>query len=212
MRYTLLTKDASGVLLQPWHARRLAPEGPRVLDAFARFCLDAQAGTWAVSAENGGISVEPRGPSRLSDGMPARWMVSPFSTEAGGWFPKPRAPSAYDGVRVAGISTLLTSEDGTEILESCSAAVLAWDEGWVCVPSDRPRVHSVAEQAIRDSLDVREAPLHRDSTLPLVLVNAVKGVCTLSVDGRGEVPPHAVIGLRERLTTSSSGTGPATRS
>jgi len=110
--------------------------------------------------------------------MPARFAVSPVLGSAGA-IAKPAPPSAYEPVRVEGKATLLTSADGRELFEACSAAVVSWDgAGLVCVPSDRPRVASTAEAALREHLAVREAPIPASSDA-LLLVNAVKGTCAL---------------------------------
>ena len=123
--------------------------------------------------------------------MPVRLAVSPFAAQQGA-FRKPGPPSAYDGVRLPGVATLLTSADGSEIHESCVAAVLGWDgTHFVGVPEDLPRVASVAEAAVRATLPFVRSPLRTDDRRPLVLLNAVAGPCTVGT-GRPPVPADAV--------------------
>jgi hypothetical protein len=123
--------------------------------------------------------------------MPVRFAVSPFAAQRGA-FPKPGPPSAYDDVRIPGVATLLTSSDGSEIFESCVAAVLGWDgTRFVGVPEDRPRVASVAEAAVRATLPFVRSPLCTGDRLPLVLINAVAGPCTVST-GRPPMPADAL--------------------
>jgi hypothetical protein len=90
------------------------------------------------------------------------------------------------------VSTFLTSADGEEIYESCSAAVIAWDGArFVLAPSDRPRVDSTAERALRGGAEWVTAPVLRHGSLPLALVNAVAGICLPSVEGRPPFPAAA---------------------
>jgi hypothetical protein len=150
----------------------------------------------------GGEADDAHGPQRagstLVDGMPVRLAVSPFAARRGA-FPKPGSPSAYDTVRLPGVATLLTSADGSEIHESCVAAVLGWDgTRFVCVPEDRPRVASVAEAAMRATLPFVRAPLRTDDHLPLILLNAVAGPCTVDA-GRAPAPADAVMLLGQVL-------------
>ena len=193
MRYTLLLKRDAGVVLLEYHRRRLRPAagdaGAAAAAALERFAREAAAGVWAVwTDEAGGLRSESRGGTRLLDGMPVRCVPSPVAGRAGR-FPKEPSPSAYDAVRRAGVATLLTSPDGTEILEACAAAVAAWDGGAiVVVPADRPRVWSTAEEALCDHLKVREAPILAEGKWPLLLVNAVKGTCAVAVPDRPPFP------------------------
>jgi len=199
-RYTLLLTTEEGIVLHDYHRRRLNPDGDAATDgAIARFAREARPGVYAVWAGEGGVlRVEARGGSRLREGMSARLLVSPLAG-GGGPVPKPAAPSPFDAVRAEGIATLLTSADGAEIYEACVAAVLGWDGGrLLVVPSDRPRVWSTAEAAVRDHLPVTEAPLAADAALPLLLVNAVAGTCAVDLPGRGAFPA-AVRAEIERL-------------
>jgi hypothetical protein len=176
--YTVLRVAAGGVLLDAEHRRRLGVGADEPWPSFPGpgvYAVGRAAGRWEVAA---------RGGSRLHDGMPARLRLSPVAALAGA-IAKPAPPCAYDVVRVAGVATLLTSADGGELLEACSASVLAWDgAGLVCVCGDRPRVWSTAEAAIRARLPVREVVIPADSDA-LLLVNAVKGTCRLAGRSRG---------------------------
>ena len=202
MRYTTLRVTASGVVLYEQHLERLAPEGPAALEAFARFAREARPGIYAVTVRGGTLAVEPRGGSALVAGMPARLVVSPFAAQRGA-FPKPAPPSPYDAVRQPGVATLLTSADGSEIYESCVAAVLGWDGArFICVPEDRPRVASVAEAAVRAVLPHTRAPLRTADSTPLVLLNAVAGPCVVDT-GRPPPPPEVLEMLARVLERST---------
>jgi len=204
VRYTLLRVTADGVVLRDLHAQRLAPEGGPALAAFARFAADAAPGVYAVRCSGDDIAAEARAGSRLFDGIPVRVARSPFADRAGP-FPKPAPPCAYDAVRADGVATLLTSADGAAILETCSSAVLGWDgERFLCVPGDRPRVWSTAEQAVRAHLPFGEAALPAAGAAPLLLVNAVKGPCTVTAPGRAPFPEAAVRDI-ERLFVRLTG-------
>ena len=189
-RYTLLLSAEDGVVLFDYHRRRLNPDGDPAVDrAFARFARETPPGVHAVwVGEGGALRSESRGGSRLFEGMPARFVVSPVAGGSGA-APKPSPPSPYDVVRADGVATLLTSADGTEIYEACVAAVLGWDgERIVCVRADRPRVWSTGEAAVREHLRVTEAPLAADAATPLLLVNAVRGTCAVTLPGRDAFP------------------------
>ncbi len=202
MTYTTLRVTGAGVVLHDFHVDRLAPEGAAGRAAFARFAREARPGIYAVTVTGGELRAERRAGSRLADGLPVRFAVSPFAAGRGG-FPKPAPPSPYDGMRRPGVATLLTSSDGDEIYESCVAAVLGWDGArFVCAPDDRPRVASVAEAAVRSALPSVPAPLRAGDRLPLVLLNAVAGPCTVRT-GRPPAPGVALAllaGLLERST------------
>jgi hypothetical protein len=200
MPYTLLKVTERGVVLWDYHVRRLGLEREcAAREAFIRFAREAAPGVWAVWSEaSQSIRVEARSGSRLRDGMPVRFAPSPV-LGASGPIPKPAPPSVYDGVRVAGTATLLTTSDGLEILEACSAAVVSWDgECLVCVPRDRPRVDSMAEAAIRDRLRICEAPIPASSNA-LLLVNAVVGTCALDEARSGAFPPEERLRIDEML-------------
>ncbi len=196
MAYTLLRVTDRGVVLHDYHARRFEDGA-----GFAREVRELLPGVWAV--REGPLRVEPRPSSRLADGMPVQIRVSPMAGRQG-LFPKPPSPNLYDVVRTSGVATLLTSADGSEILEACSAAVLGWNGArFVVVPYDRPRVWSTAETAVREHLAIVERPLLISDDLPLLLVNAVKGTCTVPLPGRPSFPEDVraeVDRLFERLT------------
>jgi hypothetical protein len=196
MRYTTLLVTDAGVVLFERHLQRLAPEGAAAALAFRRFAGSAAPGTYALRADGDRLDVQLRPGSRLHDGMPARWRVSPVA-HLRGLQPKAPSPCVYDPVREPGVATLLTTADGAEVLEACVAAVVGWDGSHlVLAPPDRPRVDSVSEQAIRAALPFVEAPLRADAALPLALVNAVKGPCTVALPGRPPFPELAASSLR----------------
>ena len=198
MRYTTLRVTEAGVVLYDLHVERLAPEGAAGLAAFARFAREATPGIYGVALAGDELRAGRRSGSQLVEGMPVRLAVSPFASQRGA-FRKPGPPSAYDGVRLPGVATLLTSSDGSEIFESCVAAVLGWDgTHFVGVPEDRPRVASVAEAAVRATLPFVRAPLRTGDRLPLILLNAVAGPCIVST-GRPPVPADAVMLLSQVL-------------
>lgn len=189
-RYTLLLTTEDGVVLHDYHRRRLNPDGDAAADrALARFAREARLGVYAVWIGDGGVlRSEPRGGSRLREGMPSRFLVSPLAGGRG-VVPKVPPPSPYDAVRADGVASLLASADGAEIYEACVAAVLGWDgRRIICAPGDRPRVWSTAEAAVREHLPVSEAPILTASAAPLLLVNAVKGTCAVDLPGRGAFP------------------------
>ena len=198
MRYTTLLVTGGGIRLRALHRARLAPEGAAVLRAFDAFAAAAAPGVYGLTARDGVLQVAPRPPTTLADGIPTRFAVSPVA-DRNGPFPKPPSPCPYDAVRLPGVATLLTDPAGTEVWESCRAAVLAWDDGWVAPPGDRPRVLSVAVQAVRDGLPVRQAPLAVASRAPLVLLNAVAGAVVPDVPGRVLPPAEALAALRAAL-------------
>ncbi len=183
----------AGIVLHDYHRRRLNPDGDEQVDRdFARFAREAEPGVWAVTVDVGGRwRAEPRGPTRLYEGMPTRLAVSPLAGGAGP-IAKPASPSPYDAVRAEGVATLLTSADGAEIHEACVAAVVGWDgTRLVLAPRDRPRVWSTAEAAIREHLGFMEAPLLPGDGRPILLVNAVKGTCAVGWPGREPFPAAA---------------------
>ena len=197
MRYTLLRVTSAGIVLREYHVRRLElGASGAAAEAFARFGDAAEPGVWAVWVEGPErIRTERRAGSRLRDGIATRLACSPIANKQG-TIPKPPPPCVYDPVRSDGVATLLTSADGAEIYEACSAAVLGWDgERVVCVPGDRPRVWSTAEAAVREHLPVTEAPIPVRATMPILLVNAVKGTCGMDAPGRDAFPVDVRSGL-----------------
>jgi hypothetical protein len=167
------------------HVRRLGP-GSRV--ALVEFVAHAQAGVYRVTWNGTQLSSELRPPSRLQEGMPTRFVVSPFADQHGR-FAKPAPPSAYDSVRIAGVSSLLTDAAGVEIYESCVASVLAWDgTSLVLAPENVPAVASVAEQEVAARFPYRRASIRVKGEWPLLLINAVAGTCAVNVEGRAAFP------------------------
>lgn len=174
VKYTTIRVTDAGVILYAAHRSRLGPEAER---AFDRFSARATPGVYALTARDGGLDIVRRGGSRLFDGIPTRRLPSPLAPGQG---PRPKepSPSPYDAVRAQGIATILTDASGAEVLESCSAAVLAWDgQSLVAAPEDRSRVASTAEGVILSQLPFHRAPLLLDVGWPMLLVNAVVLTC-----------------------------------
>jgi hypothetical protein len=194
MAYTLLRVEPAGAVLLDYHLRRVGPGAARQLEAFV---AGAASGVWALRASAGGLRAEARPGSRLVEGMPTRAVPSP-ALGRGGRFAKPEPDGLYAPVRQAGVATLLTSADGAEILEACSAAVVGWSGGLVVAPADRPRVWSTAEEAIREHLSPRAAPLR--AAMPLLLVNAVKGTCAVQGSAFPEAARREIEALFAALT------------
>jgi len=204
MTYTALKVTDAGVLLYDEHLQRLAPHGGRAAEAFAAFARDAKPGAYRVTLdEEERLRAEVRGESRLRDGMPVRYFRSPFADGASA-FAKPPNPNRYDDVRLDGVATLLLSASGQEVLESCSAAVMGW-EGvqLLCVPDERPRVWSTTEAYLRRRFGFVLQPLSLTADVPLVLVNAVKGVCLIQPEGRRPLPVEIAEQLRTAFEESA---------
>jgi hypothetical protein len=186
VRFTALRVTAGNHLpLFEGHVRRLGEESRGPLRHFASLATE---GVYRVSWDGAQLTTKLRGPSRLVEGMPARFAVSPFAGQRGR-FPKPGPPTPYEGVRVEGISTLLTDAMGEEIYESCVAGVVAWDgASLVLTPDDSPAVASVAEAELAAKVAVRRAPILVKSDWPLLLINAVAPTCQPKVPGRAAFP------------------------
>ncbi len=200
MSYTVLRVVDRGVVLFDAHRARLEAAGAG--HAFDRWAASAAPGVYVLRAFGGELAVEPRDGSRFVEGMPVRTRVSPFAREPGP-FPKPAPPSLYDGVRVAGVATLLTDAIGEAVLEACSASVLAWDGAeLVGVPEASPRVAAAAERCVLDALAHRRARVLVRSDWPLLLVNAVAGAVGVRADGRGAFPKD----VRARVEEALAGT------
>lgn len=195
-RYTLLRVTERGVVLLDYHLRRLGADQPGPSrKALLAFFASVRPGVWAVWVKGGAVRAEARPGSRLAEGMPVRLLPSPLAPGSG-LVAKPASPGSYDAVRAEGVATLLTSPDGCEIWEACSAAVLGWDGAHLVVPPlDRPRVWSTAEAAVREHLLAVEAALPAHSPMPLLLLNAVKGTCLPDIPGRGRFPAD----IRDRI-------------
>jgi hypothetical protein len=197
MSYTLLRVIDAGVVLFEHHRRRFERAGVAAASAFDDFAWSTAPGIYALKWRGSTLDVAQRPESRLRDGMPTRLVPSPLAANAV-MLAKPPSPSAYDSVRADGVATLLTSPDGAEIYESCSAAVVSWRNGsFLLVPSDRPRVASTTERWLAEAAPCREEPLLVESSMPLALINAVKGACLVDVPGRAPLPELA----REMIET-----------
>ncbi len=179
--YTTLRVNTRGVVLFEAHAERL---GPLVRSDFEQFAASANEGVYSLRADGSTLSIQPRSGTRLTADADVREAVSPM-LEHKGAFAKPAPPSAYDSVRSLGIMTLLTSAEGDEIFESCLASVMAWDgQSLVLVPSNRPRVMSVAERFVARDFPHRRAPIRTDGDWGLLLINAVAAVVPAWLPGR----------------------------
>ncbi len=193
--YTSISVNERGVVLFEQHCARLAPAGSECVLAFRRFAASAARGVYSIRAQRDGLEVTPRGPSALVDGISTRLLSSPYLDRVG-CYAKPLPPSRYDDVRIRGVATLLTSADGTELFESCTASVIVWTgERLITPPLDRPAVASTAIAALHASGLITFAPIATDSAEPLALVNAVAGVCEPAIATRGPFPKD----VRERL-------------
>jgi len=200
--YTSLRVTDAGVVLFEAHLARLAGADPTMREPFERWAETAPPGVYVVRGSGGQLSVEARAGSRLVEGIPIRFLPSPFAAQRGP-FIKPAPPSPYDSVRTQGLATLLTDAGGAEVYESCAASVLAWDGATVvAVPDHAPRVASVAEACVLAAVPHRRARLAVGATWPLLLVNAVAGVIEPSAPGRDRFPPA----LRARLAQAIAAT------
>lgn len=203
MSYTRLRVVDDGIILFEGHLRRMAAAGEAAASAFLGFAETALPGCYALTAEGAELRTQAVGGSRLRDGMPVRLAPSPLIGRTGP-IPKPASPCVYDPVRVPEIATLLVSRDGMEVYEGCAAAVIGWEGGrFVLAPSDRPRVASVSEEAVRAGLCPLEKPLLVESRMPIALINAVKGVCRVSLLGREPFPETALAELAELFRQST---------
>lgn len=204
MAYTTLRITEDGVVLHDAHLARFSRVGAEAEKAFRTFVHEAGPGIWSVRWEDGNLTTTRREASSLRDGIPVRFAVSPFAARSGA-HPKPASPNPYDEVRLRGVATLLTSTDGREILESCTAAVVGWDgEKPVLPPEDRPRVASTSESVVRQHVEVKSAPLMVDSTMPIALVNAVAGVVRIDLPDRAPFPDEAVALIRQAFAKETA--------
>ena len=200
MRYTVLKVTDAGVVLFDAHRERLGAAWGDAFDAFSR---EAEPGIYALRVEGDALRVTRREGSRLMNGMSVRFATSPIAGSVGARAKAP-PPSPWDAVRTPGVAQLLTSSDGREIFEACSAAVLAWDGGvLVATPEPSPRSASITESYLLARHPHRREPLLVDAAPPLVLVNAVVGVCVPHVVGRRRFPREVVEALRATLEGSA---------
>jgi hypothetical protein len=188
--YTVLRVVESGVVLLREHEDRFRVAGPAALGAFQRFASEASPGLYALTWRNGELSVQVRTTTSLFEGIPVRYMVSPLA--GGHSIPKTPPPNPYGVVRQPGVATLLTSADGLEIFESCTAGVVAWeDDSFVVPPEDRPRLVSTTVTAIERALRPRREPICRGDSRALALVNAVSGLVIPVMPERPSFPAAA---------------------
>lgn len=200
MSYTVLRVEPEGVVLHAEHRRRFAAER-KWLDAFDRFAATATPGIYSLEAVGDTLRAILRPASRLTDGIPTRFAISPFASLSGA-FAKPAPPCGYDDVRQPGVATLLTDAGGREFYESCSASIVSWDGArLVFVPDDRPRVLSTTERVLRSDLPHIARPVAVDSDEPLGLLNAVKGLCVPACPGRQPFPSEARALIADVLAT-----------
>ncbi len=201
VRFTALRVTAgTAIPLFDGHVRRLGEESRGALRHFASLAAE---GVYRVSWDGVALTTKLRGPSRLKDGMATRFAISPFAGQRGR-FPKPGPPSPYEGVRIEGVSTLLTDASGEEIYESCLAGVVAWDgASFVLAPEDVPAVASVAEAEVAAKLPVRRARILVKSDWPLLLINAVAPTCQVIIPGHAAFPADQRAKLEALLGASS---------
>ena len=187
MSYTVLRIGEAGVVLFDGHRSQSPGPAPR---RRRRFC-DSRPTRSRVSTPSlfaTALSTCRRGRApRSSTGCRFIFLPSPAACAAHPLHKSP-PPNGYSAVRLPGVATLLTSEDGGEIYKSCAAAVVAWDGELLAPPPDRPRLWSTAMEAVARLLPVRSAPLRVDSAQPLALLNAVAGVVLPEVPGREPFP------------------------
>lgn len=199
--YTVLRiTPAKEVPLRRRHAERL---GHAAEASFTSFLKSAAPGIHRVWWDGTSLGSAAVAASRLFEGIPVRLLPSPFSRSVGA-FPKPRAPSPYDGVRLANVATLLTNPGGTAIQEACSAGVIAWNgHSVVLVPEATPRVASLAEAALAAHEPVTRALIATDASWPLLLCNAVVGTCAIT-SARPPFPADVRARLDAILSSSES--------
>ena len=194
MSYTLLRVVEAGVVLRAGHRARFLGESQDILEAFDRFCLDATPGIYALRALDGTLVVTARERSAITEGMPIGFVPSPFFGV--GDFAKPAPPGPYDEVRVDGICTFLTDDEGAAVIEACRGIALAFRDGvFVRAATRFARVVSVVEDfLLREG--VAAAPLDAREPECWAVANAVAGVVVV-----GSNPAH---GARDAARTWSA--------
>ncbi len=201
--FTTLRVSARGVVLFEDHATRL---GRLYRHAFERFAAHASHGVYALRGlETGELEVEYRSGSKLMQpGLTVKTAVSPVRHHPAP-FAKPPSPSEYDAVRSPGAVTLLTDAEGSEIYEACVAAVMAWDgASLVLVPSDRPRVLSVAESFVARNFSHRRAPIRTDGDWGLLLINAAESLAPESAPARCRFDPLTLERVRASIDATAA--------
>lgn len=188
MSYTLVRVVEAGVVLREGHRARFASESPDVLHSFDRFCLVAAPGIYALRAVDGAIATTPRERSAVTEGMPIGFVPSPFFGV--GDFAKPAPPGPYDEVRVDGICTFLTDDEGREVIEACRGIALAFRDGaFVRAASRFARVISVIEEfLVREG--IAAAPLDAREPECWAVANAVAGVVVVGASNKSRSAAH----------------------
>jgi hypothetical protein len=201
MGYTTVRVSAAGVVLFEDHAVRL---GPEARPAFEQFAATATEGVYSLRAHGAELTIERRAGSRLHDEVVLRTRVSPMLSHPGP-FAKPAPPSLYDSVRIPDAITLLTNHSGDELYECDVASVMAWDgASLVLVPTDRPRVLSVAEAFVAREFLHRRAAIRTDGDWGLLLMNAVAAVAPKRLHGRHAFPPELLADLRAAMELTAT--------
>jgi hypothetical protein len=175
--YTSLKVIESGVILFEGHKKRLHGHA-----SYLSFARDANAGNYTLQTVNGVMHIARFESSRLFDGISCRVLRSPVNSRLGLQV-KQAPPSPWSEVRIPNVATLLTMNDDDEILESCSATVLAFENGKLtAVPDDRPRIRSTAEEEILKYVPHQKKSIFLKNRWPFVLVNAVAQVVVPAQD------------------------------
>lgn len=196
--YTVLrVTEAYVIPLLHRHAVRLGVDAVGALNHFRSL---TDPGLYRVTWDGRQLTTLKLPGSRLREGMPVRLLPSPFVGQHRR-FTKPSPPSPYDTVRVDGVATLLTSADGSELYESCSATIVAWDgSSIVLAPEEVPAVASLAEAAIAEHEPIRRRPIAAANDWPLLLVNAAIGSCAPTIAGRSVFPADVRVRLDALLS------------
>lgn len=166
--YTSLRVINEGIVVFEQHRARLFSH-----PAFDDFSRDANNGNYTLQIIENVLHVSRFESSKIYDSIACRYLRSPIVNREG-FQTKQAPPNAWSEVRIPNVATLLTQIDDDEILESCSATVLAFENGVLtAVPDERPRIRSTAEIEILRCLPHQKKPILRQHQWPFVLVNAV---------------------------------------
>ena len=188
MSFTTLRVIDKGVLLYKQHEERFRNDGEQALQAYRKFAASAAPGIYNLWYHNQALIIKKREKSRLFDNMPVRYCVSPIAN-LNRRIEKPAMPEVYGSVIKPGVATLLTSADGTEIFESCSAAVITWSgKNIIMAANNKPAVKSTMEELIKGHGYIIYEPILVNSDYPILLLNAIKCTCTVSIPGRYPFP------------------------
>lgn len=203
MSYTVLRVTEDGVVLFDAHVRRFQPAGEAAVRAFGRFAADAAPGIYSLTWAGDALEARVRTTTSLFEGIPVRYVASPYAGSQTRVVKSP-PPNPYQALRQPGTATLLTSEDGTELYESCTAAVVGWSgERFLTPPVDRPCLESTALLALAAAGALDRAPILRSSSAPLGLMNAVSGLIIPAIPGRAPFPNEGRT-LAERIFRESA--------